>query len=157
MKREFLTVPSKHLGIISSFLNLNACLLFIFDFPIATSWRLRNRVICVSGEETYIYIFCFSWFKEALERLDEISLKSLPYNHENLPLESDSFRNTSFLGWRYIKLLSIKNTYTKPHRIITKHRLLCQMELGLNLALALISCEILGKLFTFSESQFLHL
>lgn len=42
-ERIFNSGPHKDLRIISSFLNLNAYLLYIFEFPIAISLRLRNR------------------------------------------------------------------------------------------------------------------
>ena len=87
----------------------------------------------------------------------KIFLRALLLNSENPPLENPSFGSTNYLGGIPIKLLSIKNTYTRPQKIITKHRLWSQREQGLNLALALTNCEILGKLLIFSESQFLHL
>ena len=67
----------------------------------------------------------------------KIFLRALPHNSENLPLENPSFGSTSYLGGIPIKLLSIKNMYTRPQKIITKHRLWNQREQGLNLTLAL--------------------
>lgn len=83
--------------------------------------------------------------------------KALSHNSENLPLENHSFGTTNYLGGIHSKLLSIKNAYTGPHKIITKHRLWSQLELDLNLALTLTSYESWNKLLVFSESQFFHL